>query len=367
MHRLGISVYPEKENIADTYAYMEKAAQLGFSRIFTCLLSVDEPKEKIMEDFTAFMKKAHELGFVVAVDTNASVFKHLGANYDDLRPFAQMGVDIIRLDNSFGTTGDITITHNPYHIMIEFNGSFNQGVDLLIKNGANKDQMTVCHNFFPERYSGLDWNLFNDLNKFWKSLNLTTAAFVSSNVENTHGPWNVFCGLPTCEDMRTLPIDLQARYYIATGMIDDIIIGNAFASDEELAALSKVRFDEVTLSVNEEKTATDIDRAIMYDYQPHWTRYDASSYFLRSSSVRLQYKDTSIPYVPYPKDHFSKGDILIVNDHLTHYRGELEIALRDIPNDGERNCVGHIPEEEVKLLDYILPGYHFALLKKKHF
>ena len=126
MHRLGISVYPEKSTQKEVYDYLELAAKYGFSRIFTCLLSVNDPKEKIMKDFGEFMDKAHSLGYVVAVDTNPEVFKHLGATYSDLKPFHDMGVDIIRLDGSFGTTGDIQVTRNPYNIQIEFNGSMDQ-------------------------------------------------------------------------------------------------------------------------------------------------------------------------------------------------------------------------------------------------
>ena len=66
---------------------------------------------------------------------------------------------------------------------------------LLLEQGGNKDQVIICHNFFPERYSGLDWNYFVNFNAYWKSLNLHTAAFVSSNQPHTHGPWNVFCGI----------------------------------------------------------------------------------------------------------------------------------------------------------------------------
>ena len=70
MHRLGISVYPEKSTQKEVYDYLELAAKYGFSRIFTCLLSVNDPKEKIMKDFGEFMDKAHSLGYVVAVDTS---------------------------------------------------------------------------------------------------------------------------------------------------------------------------------------------------------------------------------------------------------------------------------------------------------
>jgi hypothetical protein len=102
---------------------------------------------------------------------------------------------------------------------------------------------------------------------------------------------------------------------------------------------------------------------IVYDYKPHFDRYDYSSYFIRSSFPRLNYKDISIPYRKYDQPYFHKGDVLIVNDNLSHYRGELEIVLQDIVNDGERNCVGHIPQEELLLLDLIKPGYHFAFKK----
>ncbi|MGX8680211.1 MAG: DUF871 domain-containing protein [bacterium] len=363
MHRLGISVYPEKASAQEITDYLTLAAKYGFSRIFTCLLSVQESRETIMKDFGAFMKTAHDLGFIVAVDTNPSVFEHLGATYNDLGPFHELGVDIIRLDGSFGITQDIEITRNPYNIMIEFNGSFNQGVDHMLSIGANKDQICICHNFFPERYTGLDWDLFVELNRFWKSLNLRTAAFVSSNAPNTHGPWNVFCGLTTVEIMRGLPIDTQARYFLATGDVDDIIIGNAFATEDELKALSEIDLQKITFRMDEAEGLTDVEKEIIYDYAPHWDRYDHSSFFLRSSMVRLNYRETSIPYRDAQKKVFTKGDVLIVNDNLAHYRGELEIVMRDIPNDGERNLAGRIKEEEIGLLDLVKPGFHFGIIR----
>ena len=99
----------------------------------------------------------------------------------------------------------------------------------------------MCHNFFPERYTGLDFDLFQQFNKQWKALNLHTAAFVSSHNDPTIGPWEVFCGLPTVEIMRPLPIEVQARYLLATGDVDDIIVGNYPASTKELEALSKIQ------------------------------------------------------------------------------------------------------------------------------
>ena len=66
---------------------------------------------------------AHENHLTVSVDTNGTVFRRLGAGPRDLSVFAQMGVDIIRLDEHFSDMEDIAITKNPYGIMIEYNAS----------------------------------------------------------------------------------------------------------------------------------------------------------------------------------------------------------------------------------------------------
>ena len=292
MHKLGISVYPDKTPRDEVYTYLEKAAQLGYSRIFTCFLSIPEDqRETYLVEFKEFMDKAHELGFEVAADTNPEVFTLIGATPDNLKPFYDLGLDIIRMDGNFGTQGDIQLTRNPYGIKIEFNASMDMGVELLINKGGNKDQMTMCHNFFPERYTGMDFDLFMEYNSYWKELNLHTAAFVSSNNENTIGPWQVFCGLPTVEIMRGLPIDLQARYLLATGDVDDILIGNYPASDEELEALSKVNLQAIEMKVDEAEGISDNEKMIMFDYAPHWDRYDHSSFMLRSSMPRVWFKE----------------------------------------------------------------------------
>lgn len=381
MHKLGISVYPDKSPKEEVYAYMEKAAKLGFKRIFTCFLSIPEDKrESYLVEFKEFMTKAHELGFEVAADTNPEVFKLIGATPDNLKPFVDLGLDIIRMDGNFGTQGDIQLTRNQDNIKIEFNASMDSGVELLIKNGGNHEQIIMCHNFFPERYTGLDFDLFQEYNRYWKELNLHTAAFVSSNNENTIGPWQVFCGLPTVEIMRGLPIDLQARLMLAAGNVDDILIGNYPATDEELEALSKINFQAIEMRVDEVPEITENEKQIMYEFGPHWDRYDHSSFMLRSSMPRVKFKekatvqdsgfssdkkvdDKSIPHHDCGKKVFTRGDVLIVNDNLAHYRGELEIVLTEIPNDGERNLVATIKEEELQLLDFIKPGHHFALKK----
>ena len=51
------------------------------------------------------------------------------------------------------------------------------------------------------------------------------------------------------------------------------------------------------------------------------------------------------------KEAVQDAIVVVVNDNLGHYRGEVEVILKDIPNDGERNLVGKIPKEEFLILD----------------
>lgn len=362
MHRLGISLYPEHSTPERDAAYMKLAAQYGFTRIFTCLLSVEKDAETTISEFGAFVSQSHELGFEVAVDTNEEVFGRLGATPFDLSPFVEMGVDIVRLDGHFGDHGDIMITRNRSGIAIEFNASSNLALDLLIDRGADARNIVTCHNFYPEPYSGLSEEIFIERSQKYKDLGLQTAAFVSSQQSETFGPWPVFAGLPTCEDDRHRPIDLQMRHLIATGLIDDILIGNCFASESELAAMASVDTSRTTMRIEVEPDATDIERELVFE-RDHANRGDASAYMLRSSWSRFEFRNRSVVPRVCDKRVFTRGDVLAVNDNMAHYRGELEVVLQDMDNDGTRNLVGHIPTEEQFLLDYIKAEFPFGFVR----
>lgn len=365
MHKLGISVYPEHSTVEKDFAYMELAAKYGFKRIFTCLLSVNKPKEEIVKDFTAFCTKAHELGFEVACDTAPFVFEHLGATPEDVSIFKEMGFDIIRLDGHFDDRLDTIITRNPYGIKIERNGSMDSDVAGLIRHGADPNNVIICHNFYPETYTGLGLKTFENFNKLWKESGLHTAAFVTSHNENTYGPWPVFDGLPTLEMHRNLPIDVQARHMVSMELIDDILIGNAYATEDELKTMSEIDLNKTTVSIDLVDGINEEEMKVLFNYS-HTGRSDASDYMIRSSWPRMDYKETSIPYRKCDKPTFERGDVVIVNDNLAHYRGECEIILQPIENDGRRNLVGTIPDEELIILDEMekRPDHLFGFIQK---
>ena len=61
---------------------------------------------------------------------------------------------------------------------------------------------------------------------------------------------------------------------------------------------------------------------------------------------------------------FKRGDVVIVNDNLKHYAGEIQIVLRDdMKVDGQRNYLGSIPQKELFLLDQMKSGRTFTFMK----
>ena len=362
MKTLGISVYPEHSTYEEVFAYMKKAGELGYKRVFTCFLSVKESKEELVKNFSKFCKVAHECGLKVSADTNPEVFAHIGATPYDLSIFHEIGLDIIRLDGHFSAAEDAAITRNPYGIMIEYNASGAIGFENLLETGADEENMCFCSNFFPQRHTGMGLQRYIELTSRYKNAGFRVASFVSSNQPNTFGPWPVYDGLPTIEMHRDLPVDLQVRHLAAMNYCQDILIGNAYASDEELQRLADIDLTKITMRATVIDDITETEKEIVY-WDKHTQRGDCNENIIRSSWPRMIFKGKSIP--ARSKDGFTahRGDLLIVNDNLEHYRGELWVVCHDIEVSNEYNLVGKLDEHEDILLDWIKPDSPFGIIK----
>ena len=53
----------------------------------------------------------------------------------------------------------------------------------------------------------------------------------------------------------------------------------------------------------------------------------------------------------------------VINDNLAHYRGELQIILKPIKNVNDRNVVGHLNENEMKLVNMIQYEHIFGFIR----
>jgi len=359
MARLGISVYPEHSDREKDLAYIRLAGKYGFKRVFTCLLSVGAKSEAaLIGEFRDLIDAAHDEGMEVVLDVNPGVFERLGITYEDLSFFHKIHADGIRLDEGFDGMKESRMSYNG-GLKIELNASGGGGyIENVMANFPDPEHIITCHNFYPQKYTGLSLAHFNECNRIMKKYHLRTAAFVSSNNENTYGPWPVSEGLCTLEMHRGLPIDLQVRHLFATRMIDDVIIGNAYASEAELKACAGINPGLLTFGIILEKELTQTERDILYYAPKHANRADISDYVARSTAPRTDFKDAPIP-AANTRD-LQPGDVVILNDRYPRYKGELHIALKPMANDGRKNVIGHLPAEELFMLDYMAPQKVFG-------
>lgn len=358
---LGISIYPEHSTPDKDKAYLKLASEYGFTRVFTCLLSVNKPKNEIIAEFKDIIQYATSLNYEVILDVAPAVFDQLEISYDDLSFFYEMGVTGIRLDMGFDGAKEAMLTFNPYHLAIEINMSNNVAyLDNIMTYQPNAPFLYGCHNFYPQKGTGLDYDFFVKCSQRFKQQGIRTAAFINSH-DATIGPWSINDGLCTLEMHRDLPIDVQAKHLFATNLIDDVIIGNAYASCEELAALSKINRYQLELNVEVFNQTTDIEKDIMFNEQ-HYRRGDITKQAVRSTEVRKKQVDKDIS----SHDNLASlqlGDVVIGNNLFGKYKGELQIILEEC-YDERKNKVGRVVTEELFLINYIDAWTKFKLKEK---
>lgn len=362
MARLGISIYVGHSAVEADIAYVEKAAKAGFSRIFMDLLSAEgKSKEDVIREFRQVTDVAKREGMEVIVDVAPSVFTQFDLTFADLSFFKELGADGIRLDEGFNGGKESHMTFNPEGLKIELNASLGNGyIENVVSHYPNRNTLITCHNFYPQRYTGLSQSHFDMCNAKIRKLNLPIAAFVSSQVEGSYGPWPVNEGLCTLEMHRDLPIDVQMRHLIATEDVDDIIIANAYASDEELEVCAQINPGILAFRIDYEKELQDSEYKMIFEHSHH-VRGDMGDYMVRSTIPRVTYAHLSVK-AENTRD-LKRGDIVVINDEYSRYKGEVQIVLMDMPNDGRKNVIGRIPDNEMILLDYIRPWRPFEFLK----
>jgi hypothetical protein len=359
MGTLGISIYPERSSYAADAHYLDLAVAQGFKRVFTSLLEIKGDKKSVLNNFKDVITHANSLGMVVMVDINPELFEQLGISYDDLRFFHDLGAWGVRLDGSFGGEEEAEMTRNPYGLKIEVNMS--QGthyIDTIMDFSPNLENLLGSHNFYPQRYTGLGQHFFDQATASFTQYRINTAAFVNSSAA-TYGPWPIQDGLCTLESHRNLPISTQIEHYLLLGTIDDIIIGNAYASEAEFQAAHDVFFSHYPIIHVETVPTITADEQINLFSEPLTYRGDSSDYMIRCSSTRYMYGDKR--FAAHDTTDIQRGDILIDNEKYGQYNGETQIALQPMENDGRINVVGRVVPSDLFLLDYLKRWGNFRL------
>ncbi|MGL5151851.1 MAG: DUF871 domain-containing protein [Clostridium sp.] len=357
---LGISIYPLQSKVEENEVYIDKCAKLGYKRVFTSMLELSKDRVQALEQVEKYRKllnRAKDLGMKVFIDINPEVLKGIGVDPTDLRFFKELGATGLRLDGVFNGFYEAYMTFNDANMDIEINGSFDTGyVNSIVDLGAKKDKFFTCHNFYPEEHTGLSLECFMSCHERHVKLGLKTAAFVTTQLGGNQGPWDANDGLCTLESHRYLPIDVQAQELLALG-IDDVIIGDAFATDEELELLSKLDRDIIRLKVS----LVDNEFEKVLEGKVLQNRWDYSDKVIRDVMSRNELKKNTIVQEVDENRIVGNGTLLVNNDMYGRYKGELLISVDEIRIDNRRNILGYVDEEYKLLLKYIRGGVRFTL------
>jgi len=145
-------------------------------------------------------------------------------------------------------------------------------------------------------------------------------------------------------------------------LIDDVIIGNAYASEAELAALGAIDRYQTAFAIEFVPEINEVERQIALNEQ-HYRRGDITDRMIRSTEVRKKYKNHDNPV----HDHegvFQRGDVMIGNDRFGKYKNELQVVLEP-HSDPRKNKIGSIVEQELVLLPFIHPWSKFTFTERK--
>ncbi|AGR41901.1 DUF871 domain-containing protein [Spiroplasma diminutum] len=358
--KLGISIYPEQSTFELDKQYLDLAKQLGYKVVFTSVLHFvgsENDKEKANKVLKS-IKYAHDIGFYTILDVEYLSMELIGISVNNVSKCVEYGVDCLRLDSPSLPFEISNITHNKYGIDIQLNMSNNDSlIDNVFDFKPIKERLSGCHNFYPLEYTALPFDYFMQANKRYLKYNLQTAAFVGSHFGEMTSAigWKE---LPTLEEQRHLSISEQAKLLFYTNEINTVIVGNAYASKDELEELANIEKYEITLNIKPLYDLSKVEKGIL-EFE-HFRRGDITEYFVRSTFSRVEFKNESIS-PKNTKSIYNKGDVVIINEKDVKYKGECHIILKDNFEDktGKYNWIGTIKESERRLVDFIGPWSHF--------
>ena len=330
----GLADYPVEKN----FEYLRECASLGIKTVFT---SAHIPEcTNVQEELAGLFEVLEENNMRLIIDVSKPMmdkFTLPACTY------------ALRLDWGF-TEEDIVELSNTLPCKIELNASTISIEKLmrLLDKGLNPSNTRMSYNFYPKPYTGLDIYDLVQKNIIFKELGFTTMAFIPSLV-NKRPP--LYKGVPSVEDHRYKPTYISTQELILTG-IDEIGIGDAYSSEEEILEMSSCTSDCIQIPIVLTEKVSDDVMAILNG--PHHSRPDQSPYQVRSST---RCKNVIEPSNNGPIKSF---EVTIDNKLNLRYMGEVGIWLKDISENLEANVIGYIPEYAHTLVKLLKPGSKFS-------
>ena len=311
---------------------IELAGKMNVKRAFTSL-HIPEESGDLANRAMVLLQCAKDAGIEVYADVSLKTPGHLGL--DSLFDLKSLGVRGLRLDDFFEPELILKLGAE-FKLALNASILFEDDIRALLEGGLKAGQLLAWHNFYPRIETGLsDW-FFQRQNELFKKYGIPVSAYIPGDGEK-RGP--LFEGLPTLEEHREMDPFLAALELIHYG-VGDVYIGDPEVSEDLLRKL--IDFD----------TGHTIEIRI--------EGFQEGEFKLRPDFSRdvLRFMDTRSvePILPENTSERWLGSITRDNDGYGRYRGEVQIALCDMPADERVNVVGKVVEEDIVYLSYLKPG-----------
>lgn len=340
MYKKGISVFTglSDYSLEDNIKYLHEAKRKGYEIVFSSA-HINEATTSY-DDLQTLIDEVDKLDMKLSLDISKPTFEKLRLP-DNLYA--------LRLDYGF-TENDIIEMSNKKPYMIELNASVykKERIHNLIYKGMNPRNIRVSFNYYPKLHTGHTIEFVKDMTAFYQSLGMTVGAFLPSHI-GFRPP--MYEGLPTVEAHRKMDLALAIEEFKAAN-INEILFGDAYASDEELEILSNHQKDELMLQLELlDKTLYDSLNNI-YSIRP-----DYNDELLRLSMSRKN--DDIIPFNTVERKIY---DVTIDNNDFLRYKGEINIILKNLEKDDRVNVIGHLNVTPI-VIDAIRNGRKFTFIK----
>jgi hypothetical protein len=309
------------------------------TRAFTSL-HIPEESGDLANRAKALLQAAGELKMEVYADVSYRTPRHLGMG--DLEELNSLGVAGLRLDDFFDH-GTMVRLAKQFRIALNASILFEGDLLRLMDRGIEADKLIAWHNFYPRRETGLDETFFRAQCDLFRRYGIRVAAFVPGRGEK-RGP--LFEGLPTLEKHRDLDPFVAAVELFLDG-VADVYVGDPDPGEgllEQLVAydvhrVMPLRIRTTCLPSGEYRPRPDFARDVL----------------------RLMDTRSTVPVPPVNTVARPAGTVAVDNDLYGRYRGEVHIALRDLPADPRVNVIGRVIPEDLPLLSLIQPGQRVYL------
>ncbi|WP_153386608.1 MupG family TIM beta-alpha barrel fold protein [Companilactobacillus halodurans] len=344
---LGFSFYLDHTLDQDDKNYIESMKQHHFNEIFTSLHIPEENQALYTKRLQDLLKVAKKNDLKVFVDIDQNSLANLPNELDGF---------YLRLDDGFSNQ-DIAEMSQTNPLALNASTLTKDDIKELQKYQADFKNIEAWHNFYPRPETGLDFQWFLKKNQWFKSLGITTQAFIPGD-EKLRGPINA--GLPTLEDQRNND-RLASAIQLTQANVDKVFIGDPRLSltyQEEFADYFNNNVLDLTLKAND-NIPQDLLNQILHN------RPDPAAKVVRVLESRQMNQRNQTLIAPNNNIPRNIGSITIDNQAYGRYMGEVQLTKTDLPLDKKVNVIGHLDTNSIQLLPYITANSAFKLIPKE--